>query len=135
MGTIQNAANVSVSVQTGSIPNLGTAMLDWFQYLTFEQIVKTTTAFQVVETTVPINFWGLIQPFTERQLQFLPEGQRAWTWLLMHAQPQLELNVDDVCLFLGVQTRVMTRRNYTLYGYSEFRLCQDWLGSGPEGGL
>lgn len=131
MGTILNAANTPINVQTGSIPNVNDGMFDWFQLLTFEPVVKTTTAFQLIEVGDPINFWGVIQPFTDRELLIKPEGERSWTWLWLHAQPQLKLENDDVVLYLGVQTRVMTRKNYTMYGYVVYSLVQDWTGSGP----
>jgi hypothetical protein len=39
--------------------------------------------------------------------------------------------VDEVVTYDGVQTRVMSRKNYGLYGYVEYHLVQDWTGSGP----
>jgi hypothetical protein len=131
MGTIANGKNVPLNVQTGTVPDVSGALKDWFQQMTFEAVTKTTSAFQVVEAGDPIVFRGVIQPFTERQLIMKPEGQRAWTWLWLHAEPSLTLQVDDVVLYLGVQTRVMARKNYTIYGYVEYQLVQDWTGSGP----
>lgn len=131
MGTIANGSNTPLNVQTGTIPNVGGAMRDWFQPMTFGTVTKETVGFQVVETEVEVSFQGVIQPFTERQLQIKPEGQRAWTWLWLHADPVLTLQVDDVVSYLGVQTRVMARKDYGIYGYVEYQLVQDWEGSGP----
>lgn len=131
MNTIANGANRPLNVQTGTVPDVSGALKDWFQPMTFEPVTKSNSAFQVIEVGDPINFQGVIQPFTERQLVFKPEGQRAWTWLWLHADPVLTLQVDDVVLYLGVQTRVMSRKNYDIYGYVEYQLVQDWEGSGP----
>lgn len=129
--TISNACNRPLNVQTGTIPDVGGALLDWFQPMTFELVTKTEAGFQVVETGETVNFRGVMQPLTERRLLLKPEGQRAWTWLLLHADPVLTLKVDDVVLYLGVQTRVMAKKDYAIYGYVEYHLCQDWQGSGP----
>jgi hypothetical protein len=76
-------------------------------------------------------FQGVIQPFTERQLSLKPEGERAWSWFWLHADPVVTLEIDDVVLFKGVQTRVMAKKDYALYGYVEYHLVQDWQGAGP----
>lgn len=131
MGTISNAANRPLNFQTGTVPDVSGAMQDWFQPMVFGRVVKTTVDFQVVETEVDINFQGVIQPYNPRQLLLKPEGQRAWTWLTLHADPVLSLDVDEVVKYLGVQTRVMSRKDYTIYGYVMYELVQDWTGSGP----
>ena len=128
---IKNAANIPLNFKEGTVPDVSGAMLDWFQPMTFTLVTKKTTAFQVVETPRPINFMGVIQPLTERQLLLKPEGQRAWTWFLLHSDTSLVLQVDDVVLYQGVQTRVMGRKNYVLYGYQEYSLVQDWTNAGP----
>ncbi len=131
MATIKNASNTPLNVATGTIPNMGGALLNWFQPMIFERVVKTTEGFQVVETGVETAFRGVIQPLSTRDLLLKPEGQRAWTWLMLHSDPSLVLQVDEVVKYLGVQTRVMSRGNYTIYGYLLYHLCQDWSGSGP----
>ena len=129
--TIPNGKNTPINVKMGTVPDLSGALKDWFQTMTFEPLVKTVSGFQVVENATPIVFQGIIQPLTERQLLLRPEGERAWTWFLLHADPVLTLQVDDVVLYLGKQTRVMGRKDYANYGYVEYRLVQDWTGAGP----
>ena len=132
MGIIKNAKDTPLNVQTGTIPNVGGALLNWLQPMTFGIVTKQTINFEVVETEVDVNFLGVMQPFTERQLFLKPEGQRAWSWFWLHAEPQLDLKVDQIIKYLGIQTRVMAKKNYTIYGYIEYHLVQDWTGSGPE---
>ena len=126
MGTIGNGKNTPLNVKTGTVPDVGMAMRDWFQPMVFTRVVKQTVGFQDVETEEPINFEGVIQVFTPRQLLLKPEGQRAWTWLWLHADPSLTLNVDEIVSYLGVSTRIMARKDYTIYGYVEYHLVQDW---------
>lgn len=132
MATIANGSNRPLNEQpAGTVPDVGGAMRDWFQPMVFEPVTKMTKAFQVVETGTPIAFQGVIQPLSPRRLQLKPEGQRAWTWLELHADPVLSLNVDEVVIYQGVQTRIMARDDFQLYGYVRYELVQDYTGSGP----
>ena len=131
MSTIANAADKPLFQKSGTTPDVSGAMQDYFQPMVFSPIGKIVQGFQVVETGAPINFRGMVQPLTERQIVLKPEGQRAWTWLLIHSDPVLTLNVDDVVNWNGLQTRIMARKDYALYGYVEYHAVQDWTGSGP----
>lgn len=129
--TIANAADLPLFNKSGDVPDLSGALQSYYQNLVFEPVGKIINGFQVLEQGAPINFRGTVQPFTERQLLLKPEGQRAWTWLLIHSDPILTLQVDDVVSFNGLQTRIMARKDFTLYGYMEYHAIQDWAGAGP----
>lgn len=131
MATIANAASKPLFFKSGTVPDVSGALQDYFQNMTFSKVTKTITGFQVSETDDPINFRGVIQPFTDRALSLRPEGQRAWSWFLVYADPSLSLNVDDVVMWREKQTRVMSRKDFELYGYVEYHLVQDWTGAGP----
>lgn len=132
MGTIANGKDTLLNQKTGTVPDVSGAMTDWFQPMVFMPVTKTVQGFQAVEEGTPINFRGVIQPLSGRRLELKPEGQRAWTWLLLHSDPSLTLEVDEVVTYLGVQTRVMSQKPYQIYGYVEYELVQDWIDSGPE---
>lgn len=131
MGIIFNAGMRPLFDRAGSVPDVSGALQEYFQPLVFTPVTEGVVGFQVQELGNPINFRGVIQPFTERQLELKPEGQRAWSWYTCHADPSLTLDVDDVVVWNGQQTRVMGRKNFRLYGYVEYHLVQDWTGSGP----
>ncbi len=131
MSRIANAANQPLFQKAGTVSDVSGAMQDYFQPMQLTPVAKTVVGFQALETPNPINFQGSIQPFTERQLLLRPEGQRAWTWFTLFADPVLTLQVDDVVLYLGKQTRVMSRQDFSLYGYVTYHLVQDYTGAGP----
>ncbi len=131
MATIANGANRPLNTQAGTVPDVSGALKDYFQPMVFETVAKSVSGFQVVEAGTQIQFMGVLQPLSGRQLALKPEGQRAWTWLTLHADPVLTLKVDEVVIYLGKQTRVMGKKNYELYGFVEYTLVQDWTGSGP----
>lgn len=135
--TITNGCNIPLNVQTGTIPSIGVALLDWFQPMVFTRIVKTILDFQLVETPTNINFWGIIQPQSGRQLNMMPEGQRSWNNVSVIAQDApdgalLSLIPDEVITYLDVQYRVMGTKNYSIYGFVEIVLSRDYTGSGPN---
>lgn len=132
MTVIANGADRPLFDRAGDVPDVSGALQQYYQAMVFTPVSKIVEGFQVVETGNPINFQGTAQPFTERQLALRPEGQRAWSWFLLHADPVLTLQVDDVVLWRGKQTRVMSRKDFGLYGFVEYRLAQDWTGSGPS---
>ena len=129
--TIANGSGKPIFDKSGDIPDVSGALQSYFQQMVFEQVGKVVNGFQVVETGSPVNFRGLVQPFTARQLLLKPEGQRAWTWLTIHSDPILTLQVDDVVIWRGIQTRIMARKDYALYGFVEYEAVQDWTGVGP----
>lgn len=129
---IPNGKDVPLNANAGTVPNVGDAMLDWFQPMTFGVVVTTVENFQAVQVQTQVSCQGVIQPLTERQLMLKPEGQRAWSWFWIHADPGLTLQVDSVITYLGQQYRVMSHKDYRLYGYVEYHLVQSFTGSGPE---
>lgn len=132
MPWIKNAANTPLNEQgQGTVPNVNSALNNWMQPMVFGIVAKTTSGFEVVESMQLVTFQGVIQPLQARRLMLKPEGQRAWTWFWLHADPSLRLQVDSVVVYLGKQTRIMARKDFTIYGYVEYELVQDWTGAGP----
>ena len=130
MGTILNGKNIPLNQQTGTVPNVSGALLDWFQPMTFGVVTKVEGV-QIQETVVETAFQGVIQPLDGRTLMQKPEGERKWNWLQVHAHTQLALNIDDTIIYLSVQYRVMKFKDFSIYGYHYFELCEDYSGSGP----
>ncbi len=128
MSVIQNGSNTPLSSNPGTLPDMSSALLNWFQTMTFIRIVTTVVGFQAKRVKTPVVFQGVIQAYTDRQLALLPEGERSWTWLWLHAEPALTLNTGEEVEYDGIPTRIMGRKDYTKYGYVEYKLCQNWTG-------
>ena len=128
---IQNGKDKSITSIMGSLPNVSGAMLDWFQTMTFVQVVKTVVNFKIIETKVEINFMGVWQPASAQSVMMKPEGQRNWKWFTAHCEPTVELGPDEVIIYSGTQYRVKSKMDYTQYGYVQYELVQDFTGSGP----
>lgn len=126
-GPIKNGADTTLDLMTaGSVPSTGEALTDWMQPMTFGLVTKTVVGFQAAEAVQTISFQGFTTPGVPRRLNLKPEGQRAWTWFVLYADPSLKLDVDDVVTWRGVPTRVMSRSDYSPNGYVMYDLVQDW---------
>lgn len=126
---IRNAGSIPLNEQAqGTVPDVSGALQSYYQPMVFEPVQKTITGYQIVETGNPINFRGVIQPLSGRQLMMKPEGERSWNWSLLHCDTALTLSPDDVVYFRGKPTRVMTQKPFGLYGFYVYELVQDWEG-------
>lgn len=128
---IRNGKDTPLNSNSGTLPQLDDALLDYFQPMIFGVVAKSVQNFQLVETVVQVNFQGVWQPLSGRELAMKPEGQRQWKWIQVHADPSLTLKTDQIITYLGVQYRVMAQKDYRLYGYVEYHVVNDFTGSGP----
>jgi hypothetical protein len=128
---INNAANVPLNANSGTMPDASTALDDWMQIMTFGIITKVVSDFQVIETVVSTTFMGVWQPLTGRQLMMKPEGQRQWNYFSLHVYRGLNLKIDDVIIYLTKQYRVIAKKYYVLEQFQYYELVEDWISSGP----
>ena len=133
-GPIQLGCDRAINLTQGTVPNMFDAFDDWMQNIIVEKVgklVSSGTAFQAVETTVRIPFRGLMVPEQGWQLTLKPVAQRTWKYYKLYAEAQLPLFTDDVILWQGGQYRVTSLTDWSLYGYFEYELAQDWTTRGP----
>lgn len=115
------------SIYDGSgLPQVGDVVMSWARPITVGLVTKTMQDGEVVETVEEIDTRGMLQPFTASQLAIKPEGQRTWDWTALHAMPDLALTLDDIVTIFGRRFRVMTKKDYTLYGYLRYELVENY---------
>lgn len=123
---IVNAKDKPLFGGNGNLPNMGDALLSWFQQIQFVLITKEIVDFELIEVEKPSCFMGVIQPLSSKKLEMKPEGQRAWTWSQIHASPDLVLKNDDVMNIQGVRYRVMNKFDYSKYNYVLYEIVEDF---------
>lgn len=131
-GPIFNARSVKLFNDPGTLPDVSGALLNYFQNMVFTRIVKTVINFVVTENPTDIVFRGVMQPYTPQRLDIKMQGERNWIWNTLHAEPGLPLYPDDVVIYQKTQYRIMSKSDYSSYGYVEYKLVQDYTGSGPN---
>lgn len=121
-----------LNFDSGTMPNMSGAIDQWMQKMVFTIVEKTMINYQIYESGTDYNFQGVWQPFTIQQLMLKPTGERDWKWFMLHTQIGVGLSPDMVVTYLGTQYRVKEKLDYTLDGYLEYHLIQDYVGSGPQ---
>jgi hypothetical protein len=124
---ITNAKDRPLNQNVGTTPDLSGALLDWFQPMKFILLAKSVQAFKSKQfQNIPINTMGHWQPFQPRTLDIKQEGQRSWKWFRMYCFPGTGLDVDFIITYQGQNYRIMFINDYSLEGYQEFKLVQDY---------
>lgn len=118
--------------QYSQMPNMSTTLSGWMIPLSFGVVTKVQNGFMTKEVVTYKNFYGVWQPLNTEQLKIKPEGERAWKWFWCHSQIDLGLKLDDVILYLDKQYRVMGVKDYSLNGFYEYELIEDYKNAGPQ---
>ena len=108
-------------------PQISTAFGGWARKLSIVKIVQTIINGDPVETQFPYNFEGVFQPLKAEQIQQKPEGQRSWSWFMIHwfnGCPTLKTN--DKIIYKGQQYKVMDVYNYSENNYMRYDIILDF---------
>lgn len=123
---IFNANTLLLNQNSGTLPNMRDTLSNYFQQTTFINIVKSVVNGQVVETQTPYCVLAIVEVMSGQQLMIKPEGQRQWRWISVWAYPDLFLNTDDIVQYLGVNYRVDHKNDWSVYGYLQYDLVEDY---------
>ena len=119
----------NTNANLSNLPNMSNTLTSWLIPLTLEKITQSIVNGDVVQTTQKIDFKGVWQALKDEQLQFKEEGQRSWSWYWLHAQAgTLNLQTQDKIIFNNVRYKVMTVKDYSIYGYIEYEVIKDFEG-------
>lgn len=125
MGII-NGKDADLGVASSALPYVGTALYGLLQPMTFTTIAKSVYQGLVTELQTNVSVRCSRQPFSPQRLALKPEGQRAWRWELLFADPSLVLSPDDRVIFGGRPYRVMAKYDYKEYGYVQYEIAEDF---------
>lgn len=82
---------------------------------------------EFVDRSTLHKIYGVLQPLKNEELQAKPEGQRAWKWYWLHVQKQYPRLPDGYIITINDEDyKVMASKDYTLNGYNEYHLLQDY---------
>lgn len=126
MIALTNASAISVPANSNPMPQVRSAMLNWFKPIRLGKVLKKQDNYETEEVTTFVDTAGILQPWSPQQLKMLPEGQRKWVHKMLHALPELSLIPDEVVSIDGIKYRVEEKTDYTIYGYVQYNLVQDY---------
>lgn len=110
-----------------NLPNLQTAVMAWSSTIDVQLVCKSQENYKTVESLLLKRVRGVIQPYSVKQLNILPEGQRSWKWITLHCDTTLDLKVDDIVILYGQDRyRVMGLMDFKQYGYYEYHLVKGY---------
>ena len=119
--------NFDTNANLSNLPNMSNTLTEWLIPLSLEKVTQSIIDGDAVKTTETINFMGVFQPLKDEQLQFKEEGQRSWSWYWIHAQAgSLSLQTQDKIIFNNVRYKVMSVKDYSIYGYIEYEVIRDY---------
>jgi hypothetical protein len=96
----------------------------WMQYLAVGIVCKYQQDYKTVESVLTEKYRAVIQPMQMKQLMIMPEGQRGWAWYTLHAEPGLQLSIDDIVVINQTRYRVMAQQDWSDYGYVEYQVVR-----------
>ena len=112
------------------MPQMGTTLTGWEVPLTLTKMIQSVNEGFVSFAEQTFNFMGVWQPLKDEQLQFLPENQRSWEWIWIHAKAsELNLQTADKVIFNNKRYKVMAVKDYNLNGFIEYQLVRDYEGN------
>ena len=109
------------------MPQMAMTLTGWEVPLTLTKMIQSVNDGFVSFTEQTFNFMGAWQPLKDEQLQFLPENQRSWEWIWIHAKAsELNLQTADKIIFNNKRYKVMSVKDYSLNGFIEYQLVRDY---------
>lgn len=117
-------ANKKKLSENHGLPNVSEVIVSWFQPMTFKFLKDNIVEFENKPIATTIKSEGVIQPFTSKDLQVKSEGQRAWSWYMLHCLPDVVLKVGEFVLIDNKRYRVMKKTDYSDYGYLEYDVVE-----------
>lgn len=109
------------------MPQMAMTLTGWEVPLTLTKMIQSVNDGFVSFTEQTFNFMGVWQPLKDEQLQFLPENQRSWEWIWIHAKAsELNLQTADKVIFNNKRYKVMAVKDYSLNSFIEYQLVRDY---------
>lgn len=126
---IKNGKNSPLGSGAQFVPDVSNGVMDLMQNVRVGIMQKVNTNGYTSEIPVYSKSMATKIPFSARQLEIKPEGQRSWAWYRLLMLTNITLKTDDRFVMDGVKYRVMRTSNYSEYGYNEYDVVEDYNGT------
>lgn len=115
------------SVAKSGMPQMASTLNGWEVPLSLVKITQDVVEGDLVTSETTYNFQGVWQPLSAEQLSLLPEGQRSWENVWIHAKSgSLNLETADKVIFNNRRYKITQKKDYGLNGFVEYMLIRDY---------
>lgn len=102
-------------------------LTNWEIPITFIKITQNVVDGDLVTSQEQIGFLGVWQPLRMENLELKPENQRTWSWYWLHVRyGTIDLKPADKVIYKDTRYKVMSKKDYSLNGYTEYELILDY---------
>lgn len=126
MTPIVNAKDTPLNQSTSRLPNVGLAVIQYFQPVTVG-IINSTQVKGRTQTLVGkyISTQG-VRIANNNKLVITKTGERFFATEDVYFLSEILLKSDDLFLFNDTQYRVLASEEWTEYGYNKYSVTQDY---------
>lgn len=120
--------DIKVNMIGSGLPNVSTALIGWEVNITADYITQDYDENNdIINMHKKVNIKGVLQPLKPNEVNLKPEGQRNWDWNMLHVQTgNPVLRIEQIIEINSIPYKVMSVKNYELYGYIEYHIIKDF---------
>ncbi len=116
--------------QMSGMPQMKAAFAGWTTAMMLKRIRQSVNAEGYpIDAETLLNIRGVWQPLSTNQINLKPEGQRSWSWYMLHIEGRPAIETNDRVVYAGVKYKVMGKKDYSLNNYVELHLALDYQAS------
>lgn len=123
-----NANAVTIPNNVGGLPDGSAAVMSLLQPTTVMTVTQQLINGYYKPLTQTIPTQASIQPLPQ-ELAIKMEGERNWSWFLIHILPNVVLQNNDFITLFDTKYKVMKNGNWAQYGYIEYYVIQYFTNS------
>ena len=108
-------------------PQMASTLNRWEVPIELIKITQDVIEGDLVTSEQTFKFMGVWQPLSAEQLNLLPEGQRSWENVWIHAKSSsLNLETGDKVRFKNRRYKITQKKDYGLNAFVEYMLIRDF---------
>ena len=121
--------NIKINMLGGSLPNMNDALNGWEVSIVADYIRQINSNNEIKNVTHTQRIAGVLQPLRPEDVELKPEGQRSWSWFMLHVKPHYrKLRVEQQIDIDKQPYKVMSVKDYQRYGYIEYHVIRSYNG-------
>jgi hypothetical protein len=120
------AGDLDLAQQCTQTPNVSGVLAGLLGPVTIKLITSKIKGGLAKDTFQEFSAFGNLQPFQLRELELLPEGERAWKWYALFCDTSIDMKEGDYVVIGTKKFRVMKDADWSTYGYHRYNLVEGY---------